>query len=148
MVADLTKKVSTKNHLWLSWNKVIHKGNGVIELMAPRFSGPVLSDCEPLEASGKINLDLTHHFLLQLPSPYMVELSWNSLLSQDTSEAKFDIMTIKDTKLGKLSLLTDRDRIFINCKDQTTEAQMSGTFKIAFEIMVFNNMNQPYDLTR
>ncbi|RKZ96613.1 MAG: hypothetical protein DRQ40_00445 [Gammaproteobacteria bacterium] len=148
MILDLTKKVSIKNHLWLSWDKVKHLGDGTIALIKPRFTGPVLQDCEAMEVSGRINLDLTHHFVLLLPKPYVVVLSWDKLLKQDCTEVTFDKMIIKDTGLGKLSLLTNNDRIFLNCQDQTTEAQAKGTFKLAFEIMVFNNLNQPYDLSK
>ena len=148
MVADLTKKVSVKNHLWLEWKSLEHLGDGKIQLNSPHFYGPVLQDCEPLDATGMIRLDLTPHFMLILPKPYFVELSWSKLLSQDSQKVTFDVMTIQDQELGKLSILKNKDKLFINCTDQTTEAQEKGVFKAAFEIMAFNSLGEPYDLTK
>jgi hypothetical protein len=148
MAKDLSKKVSKKNHLWLKWKSLSHEGNGRIILKKPYFYGPVLEDCEPLETSGKMKLDLTPHFLLILPKPYFVELSWDKLLNQNTSKAEFNQMELHDQGLGKLSLLKNSDKIFIDCTDQSTEAQERGVFKMAFEIVVFNEFDEPYDLTK
>lgn len=147
MVADLTKKVSVTNHLWLKWKSIEHLGDGKIQLNKPYFYGPVLQDCEPMESKGMIRLDLTPHFMLILPKPYFVELSWDNLISQDSQKVTFDKMSIQDQDLGKLAILKNEDKIFLNCTDQTTEAQQRGVFKAAFEIMVFNSLGQPYDLS-
>ena len=148
MITDLTKKISVKNHLWLRWQSLSHEGNGLIRLKSPECYGPVLKDCEPIEKTGMIRLDLTPHFFLILPKPYFVELKWEKMISQDESVVKFEEMTLQDQDLGKLSLLKKDDKIFINCTDQTSEAMEQGKFKTAFEIMVMNSLDEPYDLTK
>lgn len=148
MVSDYSKKVSTLNKLWLKWQSLSHEGDGLIRLKSPEFYGPVFDDCEPIEESGKIILDLTHHFLIHLPKPYQLELKWDRLLNQDKTGARFNEMTIQDHDLGKLSLLKNGDQIFIDCTDQTTDAQEDGLFKTAFPSMIFNSYDEPYDLSK
>ena len=148
MSIDLSKKVSSFNQLWLRWERVVHHGNGIITLVNPIFFGPVLDDCDPMEPSGHIQLDLTNHYLLIIPRPYYVKLEWEGFISQDKKEIKFKKITLHDSDLGKLSLLKDGNKILLDCTDQTSEARQEGRFKVAFDAMVFNSLGQPYDFTK
>jgi hypothetical protein len=143
---SLRYSVAYKDKLWLKWEKIIHEGNGKITLKNPEFYGPVLDDCESLEEQGYILLDLTKHFILHIPTPYEVKLSWNKKLSQDKKSVKFDKITLQDGELGRLKLLKNKDKILINCKDHTTEQMDKGNFKLRFQAIAYNEHDEPYDL--
>lgn len=147
MSIDLRWIVPKNNQLWLKWSKINHIGNGIIDLKKPRLYGPVLSDCLPLEESGKILLDLTKHFIILIPEPYEVTLEWNKKLSQSTTEIKFDTMKLIDTKLGLLNILKNKDLILIDCTDHTTERISKGFYKFSFNSMIYQDGKEPYNLT-
>ena len=147
MVVDLSKKVRRFNQLWIKWDNLIHQGNGKISLNDVTFFGPVMSDCDPIEESGEIQLDLTKHYLLLIPKPYYVKMSWDSKISQNDREARFSKITLHDSELGHLKLLKDDDQLLLDCTDQTTEARQKGKLKVAFDTMVYDCSGQPYSLT-
>lgn len=141
---DLRWKVPKNNQLWLKWKSLITLPDGTIKLKGAEFYGAVLQDCEPLEVSGTINLDLTKHLIVLTPVPYIVEIKWNKLLSQDTQKATFDVITIKDSRLGMLNKLTNRDLILIDCTGHTTEEEAKGRYKSAFQAMIYKETLEPY----
>jgi len=148
MSVDLRWKVSEESKLWLKWSKVEHLGDGTIKLYKPKLYGPVLSDCLPLEESGHIILDLTEHFILLIPEPYHIIVKWNKKISQTTAGVTFDYITIEDNKLGCLKLLKNKDKILIDCTDHTKEKMDQGVYKFAFNSMVYNEHDSPYNLTQ
>jgi hypothetical protein len=145
---DLKWRVREASQLWLKWKDVSHLGDGKIELKSPSFYGPVLSDCLPLDERGQIPLDLTKHFIVLIPQPYIITLMWDKKLSQTTTEVKFNKITILDSNLGLLSILKARDEILIDCSDHTTENIQKKKYKVNFSAMVYNEFKQPYDLTK
>lgn len=143
---DLRWKVPKKNQLWLKWGSVSREGNGIIKLKDAEFFGPVLSDCEPIEHKGFINIDLTKHFVLLIPAPYIVKLSWDSLVCQDHTSAKFLEMVIEDKTLGHLdNKLSSKDFILLDATGHTTEDESKGKYKYSFEGMVYNSSMEPYN---
>lgn len=145
---DLRWKVPAKNQLWLKWDSAIKEGDGTVKLKNAEFYGPVLSDCAPIEPAGHINIDLTKHLVLLIPSPYIVKLSWSSLLSQDSISAKFSEMLLEDKTLGHLSnKLTDRDCILLDATGHTTEEEAKGKYKTSFDGMIYNENKDPYDFS-
>jgi hypothetical protein len=144
---DLTKNIKLFNRLWLKWDKINHLGDGTIELTNPTFYGPVLSDCLPMEETGGINLDLTSHFLVIIPKPYIVRLTWEDKISQDNNSAKFKKAILLDQSLGNLKLLKKDNKVLIDCEDHTTEARARGKLKPSFNAIVFDSNDQIYDIT-
>jgi hypothetical protein len=144
----LNLKVDKINQMWIKWSKVTHKGDGTAILHKPEFFGPVLADCSPLEATGHILLDLTCHFLVIIPKPYTVKLSWDKLLSQDTTSVKFNKITLEDAELGHLSKLTDRDFILLDCKGHTVEEESRGNYKMSYRAILYNSNMIPYDFSK
>lgn len=144
MVSNLKWKISKSNQLWVRWKDVDKPGNGIVKLKSAEFFGPVLSDCENIEESGFINIDLTRHLLLITPSPYIIKLSWNKLTYQDTSVAKLEEILLHDGNLGFLSKLKKNDLILLDCTDHTTENESRGFYKAAFEGMIYNEDLEPY----
>lgn len=141
-------KVDKYNQLWLKWSKVSHKGNGIVVLKNPEFFGPVLADCAAMDPQGHILLDLTCHFLVIIPKPYIIKLSWDKVLSQDTTSIKFDKITLEDTELGHLSKLTDKDFILLDCKGHTVEEESKGNYKMSYSAILYNSSMVPYDFSK
>lgn len=148
MKKDLKSIITTKNKLWLSWSKIIHDPNGTVTLISPKFSGPVLNDCEPLVESGKIKLDLTHQYKLHLPKPYIVELEWFSANSQTKEKVEFKKIILKDGSLGKLSLLKDSDSILLDCTGHRTELEAQGLYLFNYDAVLFNFAKEPYNFSK
>lgn len=148
MKQDFKKILNTKNKLWLSWKKIIHEGNGNISLVEPKFTGPVLADCEPIEESGTIKLDLTHQYMLHIPRPYLIELTWFNKVHQDRQEALFKAGKLKDGSLGKLSLLQNRDSIMLDCTNHRTEDEKRGIILFNFYAIAFNSNKEPYNFNK
>lgn len=142
---SLKHNIPHQSQLWLSWKKVKKEASGEIRLISPQFTGPVLQDCEKLEESGLIRLDLTQHFLIIIPRPYIVELRWNKLLRQDKTVVLADTITLSDSDLGCLSILTDTDRILLDCTDHTTEKMAQGVLKYSFRAVVYKETGEPYE---
>jgi len=147
MTIDLRWKVPKPNQLWLKWKSVEHKGDGTIVLNSPKFYGPVLADCLPIDETGYIILDLTKHFIVLIPEPYEIVLKWDKKLGQTTASAWFNKMTIEDNRLGLLKLLKKSDEILIDCSDHTTEKWEKGKYKLTFPSMVYQDGSEPYDLS-
>lgn len=145
MKTDFKQILNTKNKLWISWSKVVHQGDGIINLINPKFNGYVLSDCEPIPDSGTITLDLTYQYLLHIPQPYLIKLSWEDKYKQDKEEVLFKKMIIQDGFLGKLALLTDRDYLLLDCTDHTTEAENKGKTVVNYHAAAFNCNKIPYN---
>ena len=145
MAIDLQLTAPESNQMWIKWKKVEREGSGVVKLKKAEFYGPVLSDCDPIEDSGFIRLDLTKHFIILIPRPYIVELKWDKLLSQTRSSVKFEEIILTDTEMGHLPKLTDKDRILLDCSDHTTEKMSEGVYKFAFEAMLYKETLEPYD---
>jgi len=149
MKIDLRWKVPKSNQLWLKWDKVEKQGNGLVNLINPVFYGDVLSDCDPIEKSGFINIDLTKHFIIQIPGPYIIKLSWDNLTSQDGSKATFDKMTIEDSLLGQLdNKLSDRDLLLLDATGHRTEEEAKGRYKHSFQGMLYNDAMEAYDFSK
>lgn len=145
---DLRWKVPKNNQLWLKWESIERLGNGILKLKNAEFYGPVLLDCEPIEKAGFINIDLTKHFLVIIPSPYIVKLTWTDVISQDTSSIKFSEMIIEDKTLGQLdNKLTNRDSLLLDATGHTTEEESKGRYKASFEGMLYNDNQEPYDFS-
>ena len=145
MTVDLQLITPKSSQLWVKWKKIVKDGSGVIKLKNAQFYGPVLNDCEPMDQVGFIRLDLTKHFLILIPKPYIVELKWDKVKSQDSSTVKFDELTLVDTELGHLSKLTDKDLILLNCTDHTSEKMSEGVYKFSFEAMLYKETMDPYE---
>ena len=143
----LKNSIQLSNQLWVSWESVLHRGNGLIELRNPHFSGPVLMDCVNIEEMGEIILDLTTHYIILIPKPYLVTLKWEGKQSQDSLEAKFKKMYIHDNELGHLKILKNKDHLLLDCTNHTTEATAKKNVKYAFSTVVYDENKQPYDLT-
>lgn len=149
MKVDLRWKIQKSNQLWLKWKGLVKEGDGKVRLIEPEFYGPVLTDCAPIDSSGFINIDLTRHLIVLIPRPYIVRLSWDSLISQDTEKARFKEMVLEDTDLGHLAnKLTPKDCILLDSTGHTTEEEARGRSKLSFEGMVYNSDMSPYDFSR
>jgi hypothetical protein len=148
MKQDLNKIINTRNKLWISWKKAIHTGDGNINLIDPKFTGNILSDCDPIEEAGTIKIDMTHQYLLHIPQPYLIQVSWEGKYKQDKEEVLFKSMTIKDGNLGKLSILKDKDSILLDCTDHTTEAEKKGLILFNFYAVAFNSDKSPYNFNK
>ena len=92
-------------------------------------------------------LDLTKHFIILIPRPYEVTLSWESKISQTSTEVCFNEMILFDNLLGLLKILKKYDKILIDCTDHTTECASRGHFKLTFTTMVYNSEGLPYNLS-
>lgn len=144
---DLRWKVPQKNQLWLKWKSIEKLPNGTLKLKNPEFFGPVLQDCIAIDQKGTIRLDLTKHLIVITPSPYLINLSWENLISQDTERATFDYMLLEDGALGLLNRLQNRDLILVDCTGHTTEEEAKGRYKTAFNAMVYRESMEPYDFS-
>lgn len=147
MVIDLRWKVPSSNQLWIRWKSIERVGNGIIKLKSPEFFGPVFADCTPLEESGSIFADLTKHFIVHIPKPYIVKITWNKKLTQDLQKATFDEITLEDSELGHLSKLSERDLILLDGTDHTTEQEARGYYKVAFDAMLYKETLEAYDFS-
>jgi len=139
--------VRIHNQLWLRWSKIEHLGDGKIKVKNPEFYGPVMSDCVEMEDTGSIRLDLTNHFLLILPKPYIVRLEWTGKISQNEKKAVFTEAILHDTDLGNLNLLRNKYQILIDCENHTTESRAKGNLKTSFTSTVYDHNGQPCDIT-
>jgi hypothetical protein len=146
MTIDLKWQVPKSNQLWVKWKSVQHLGDGTIKLLKPILYGPVLSDCLPIDEAGELVLDLTKHFIVLIPQPYEVKLSWTTKLTQTTAEASFSEMLLSDNTLGLLKLLKNKDQLLIDCTDHTTEKVTGGHFKLTFGAMLYDSNGSPYNL--
>jgi len=144
---DLRWRVPEKNQLWLKWKTLTKQPDGTVKLKGAEFYGPVLQDCVAIEKSGFIRLDLTKHLIVITPSPYIVEVSWDNLISQSSDKAVFNEMIIKDSSLGMLNRLSKRDLILIDCTSHTTEEEARGRHKMAFHAMIYKETMEPYAFT-
>lgn len=147
MKVDLRWKVPNSNQLWVRWKKIEKTGNGIIKLKNPEFFGSVFSDCVPLDESGSIFIDLTKHFIVLIPKPYTIKMTWNKKISQDNQKCVFDEITLEDTELGHLSKLSDKDLILLDATDHTTEQEARGYYKVAFDGMLYKETLEPYDFS-
>lgn len=146
MSKNILNSVINKNQLWISWEKLNHLGNGNIELNNITLSGPVLLDCSPMEKSGFLYFDLTEHFTVIIPEPYIIKFSWSDLLNQSTDKINIKRANIEDRNLGFLKLLTNKDKILLDCKDHHTDAEARGVYKASFRAMVYNSDGIPYNI--
>jgi len=147
MKIDLRWKVPTKNQMWLRWKKVVNDGSGKITLKDAEFFGPVLEDCEKMEQSGFIRLDLTKHFILIIPKPYIIELKWSKIVSQDTEKIVFEEIVLEDGDIGLLNKLKTRDLLLLDCTGHTTEEEARGKYRAAYNAMLYNESLTPYDFS-
>lgn len=148
MKQNFKKILDTKNQLWISWESLNHDSNGIIYLKNLKFTGSVLNNCIAIEESGTIKLDLTHQYMLHIPKPYLVEFTWFNKIKQDKNEALFKTGQIKDGSLGKLSLLTNKDYLLLDCTDHTTEDEEKGVVLFNFYAVAFNSDKIPYNFTK
>lgn len=148
MSIDLRWKVPNTSQLWLKWDRAICKGEGTVELKNAEFFGPVLNDCLKLENSGFLNLDLTKHFILIIPAPYIVRFSWDGVISQDQTSIKLAAARFEDLSLGHLNKLKKSDLILLDCSGHTTEDESRGHYKAVFEAMVYDETKNPYDFSK
>jgi hypothetical protein len=145
MKIDLRWKIPQKNQLWLRWKSVTKEGDGTIKLIGAEFFGPVLQDCVAIEPAGSIRLDLTKHLIIITPQPYLINVKWDALVSQDSEKAVFKELVLEDSALGLLNRLTARDLILIDCTGHTTEQEAKGRFMAAFSAMIYKETMEPYD---
>lgn len=135
------------NQLWISWKAVRAESDGSVLLLESEFSGPVLSDSEKIEETGHIFLDFTSHFVVLIQEPYILKLSWNKCLTQDTQRAKFDYLKIEKDPLGWFSKLKNISKILLDCTGHTTEDRARGLIKPAFTAILYKEDNTPYDFS-
>lgn len=147
MKIDLRWAVKKTNQLWIKWQSVEKVGNGLVKLKNAKFFGPVMVDCVKIEESGSIFIDLTKHFIVMIPTPYIVKLTWNKLLSQDSQEAVFDEILVEDKSLGHLNKLKDTDLILMDCSGHTTEEEAKGNYKTTYQAMVYKETMESYNFS-
>lgn len=144
---DLRYKVIEKNKLWLRWSNVSKVGDGRIELLSAEMFGPVTQDYLPLEQKAELKLDFTNHFLLLVPSFYIVELSWESIRSQEVGSIKFDKIILHDQNVGLMDKIKSDDLLLIDCTGHTEEDISAGNYKLVFDTMLYKEGKEPYDFT-
>jgi hypothetical protein len=145
MIKNLVSSIPYSARLWLSWNKIHHAGSGKVELKELKLTGPVLQDCLALEVSGNILLDLTKHFLVLIPKPYIIKFEWNNITFQDLKEVKIDTGFLLDGDLGLLNNLKNDDKILIDCSGHHTNDEAKGRYKISFSAILCNKTEEPYN---
>lgn len=145
---DLRHIIRKSNQMWLKWTSVVRDASGVLHLKGAEFYGPVLLDCDPMEPKGHIILDLTLHYIIIIPKPYLVKVSWDSVIYQSRDLIKFKELLVEDNEIGHLNRLSDRDQILLNCTSHTTESEARGIRKMAFQAMVYNELLSPYDFSK
>ena len=134
--------------LWLSWESLRRQGDGKIFLYKPIFWGPVTQDCDPMEKKGRIVLDFTDQYLVELLRPYEVELRWENKISQEAGKILFEKMTIQDTELGSIhKLISKYDAIMIDCKGHHSDDIERGHFATTFKSFIFNEFGEPYQFS-
>ena len=141
----LKNKILHMSSLWLKWKKIINTGSGLVELSDIELTGPVLSDCLKLEINGYLLLDLTLHFIIIIPEPYIVKLEWEGLVSQTENEVKIKKIILHDGKLGLLNKLKKKDKILIDCAGHHTDDENRGKYRTTYTSILFNEFGEPYD---
>ena len=147
-MVDLRWKVPEKNQLWAKWDKVNKIGDGKVELLNVEFYGPVTQDYLPLEQSGSIRLDFTNHFVLLIPSFYIVDLSWESVKSQEMGSIKFQKIILDDQNVGLLNKIKSNDLLLVDCTGHTDNERAEGNYKMVYETMLYKEGKEPYDFTK
>lgn len=145
---DLKYTVPETNQLWIKWKSINKIGNGRVDLQDAEFYGPVTQDYLPLEDTGTLRLDLTHHFLFRIDEYYIVEISWESVKTQEQGSIKFDKITINDENVGLLDKIKEKDLLLIDCSGHTEEERAAGNYKMVYEAMLYNETGAPYDFSK
>ena len=145
MTVDLRWEVPEANQLWVTWDKVAKIGNGKVELINAEFTGPVTHDYIELEQIGNLKLDFTNHFIIVIDGFYIVELSWDSVKSQEVGSIKFDKIILHDENVGLLDKIKDVDKLLVDCTDQTDTERGEGNYKMVYGAMLYDELNQSYD---
>lgn len=141
-----SKKISDLTKLWVEWGKIVNIGNGIVDLEKIKFSGPVLLDCMKFENQGHIFLDLTKHFVVVIPRPYIIKMEWDGVISQDTKQVKIKSMKLYDGDLGFLNKLKLKDKLLIDCSGHHSDDEAAGKYRLTFESLLYNQYGFPYNV--
>jgi hypothetical protein len=147
MKIDLRWSVKKANQLWIKWDSIELTGDGLVRLKNAKFFGPVMSDCAKIQESGSIYIDLTKHFIVLIPTPYIVKLTWIGVKSQDSKEAIFGELIVEDKSLGHLNKLKNTDLILLDCSGHTVEEESRGNYKSTYQAMVYKESMDSYDFS-
>lgn len=145
MFKNLLHSISYSSRLWVSWDKIHNSGSGTVELKNLKFTGPVLQDCMKLEETGSLLLDLTKHFLVLIPKPYIIKFNWTGLISQSTTEVKIQNGILQDEALGLLNNIKNTDKLLIDCSGHHTNDIKNGRHKLSFTSILCNKLEEPYN---
>jgi len=141
---NFTDNIPIQSRLWIRWGKVAKTGEGLVELKNITFYGPVLDDCEPIEEKGHLFLDLTKHFLMIIPRPYIIKFEWEDKIFQSTKEVKFKTVRLHDGSMGILNKIKSKDKLLLDCSGHRTEEEAKGNFKVTYDAILFNQYDEPY----
>ena len=145
---DLKFSVSEKNKLWARWKRVSRTGDGRVSLHDMEFYGPVTQDYFPLEEKGNLRLDFTNHFLFRIEEYYIVQLSWEGIVSQEQGLVKFKKVTLDDQSVGLLDKIKDNDLLLIDCSGHTDKDRSSGNYRLVYHSMLYDETGAPYDFSK
>ncbi len=144
-MVNLKNIVNKSSQLWLKWGKVTPLENNSVKLHDVVMYGEVLNDCSKIDKAGFIYLDFTMHYIVLLTKPYIVKLTWDSLLTQDTEAVNIESIIIEDQEFGFMNQLKNTDRILLDCSGHTTEEEERGHYLAAYRAMLYNEYLEPYE---
>lgn len=132
-----------KFRLELRWEKASYDKEGICDLTAAYFSGPVLMQAQKLNSNDHILLDFFSQYFVVVSNVYVAKLSWGETEYNNNGTISLkDAKITHDTELNKAPKLRDSDYLIIDTKGHEVEEH---PFNPVYRTYVVNNDTQLYN---
>jgi hypothetical protein len=131
-----------KYRLYLKWDSIEYKEDGVALLVGATLSGPVLKAAQKVTAPDKIKLDLTPQHLTVLGSYYIVDLSWDRADYNKDGSISIGTAVLRNDHLKTIHKLQQSDYLEIDTEKHEEDIH---AFHFVYDTRVVRKEGLPYE---